>query len=147
MRRKVTAAAHPGLHMQNFPESSRALQITNEKSLFLSFLEREERRVAYVVAAVPRCPELTQYISYMAERMAFRSKELQVEKAALEEALAKEEAARALAEAEAARKAAEDALATTSAVAQVEDKVAVSRGFKGWADAGMPRVMRFSDRP
>ena len=47
----------------------------------------------------------------------------------------------------AARKAAEDALATTSAVAQVEDKVAVSRGFKGWADAGMPRVMRFSDRP
>lgn len=95
------------LHVLEVPANMRR-KITNEKGLFLAFLEREERRVAY-----------------MAERMGFRSKELVVEKAALEAAIAKEEAARAAAEADAARKAAEDALATTAPVVAAEEKVVV----------------------
>jgi hypothetical protein len=70
-------------------------KINNEKGLFAGFLEREERRVAYVVAAEPvACHVVTFACSYMAERMVFRAKELLVEKAAMEEAMAKEEVCR-----------------------------------------------------
>jgi len=95
------------LHVLEVPANMRR-KITNEKGLFLAFLEREERRVTYI-----------------ADRLVFRSKELVVEKAAMEEAVAKEEAARQLAEVEQARKAAEDAVATTEKVEKVEDKVVV----------------------